>query len=106
MRRPCRMVGGKRPVPRPAEERGLKLSLATSTAKASEHVIADPHPGSASIQMLPWLGSQGEGYDLGAVALSAFMKQKPLALRKCALRSKTKFHWSYISFNLTTIMTR
>jgi hypothetical protein len=42
MRRPCRMAGGKRPVSRPAEERGLKPSLATTHAKASERVIADP----------------------------------------------------------------
>jgi len=41
-RHPCRMAGGKRPVSRPAEERGLKPSLATTTAKASERVIADP----------------------------------------------------------------
>ena len=42
MRHPCRMAGGKRPVSRPAEERGLKPSLATTSAKASERVIADP----------------------------------------------------------------
>ncbi|HUX47397.1 MAG TPA: hypothetical protein VMV58_05230 [Desulfosporosinus sp.] len=42
MRRPCRMAGGKRPVSRPADESGLKPSLATTTAKASERVIADP----------------------------------------------------------------
>ena len=42
MRHPCRMAGGKRPVSRPAEESGLKPSLATTSAKASERVIADP----------------------------------------------------------------
>jgi len=36
------MAGGKRPVSRPAEERGLKPSLATTITKASERVIADP----------------------------------------------------------------
>ncbi|WP_206752173.1 hypothetical protein [Desulfosporosinus fructosivorans] len=33
MRRPCRRAGGKRPVSRPADERGLKPSLATTHAK-------------------------------------------------------------------------
>jgi len=42
MRHPCRKAGGKRPVSRPAEESGLKPSLATTTAKASERMIADP----------------------------------------------------------------
>ena len=37
--------GFKRPVSRPADESGLKPSLATTTAKASRRVIADP-PGS------------------------------------------------------------
>ncbi|TGE40049.1 hypothetical protein E4K67_03465 [Desulfosporosinus fructosivorans] len=36
------VAGGKRPVSRPADESGLKPSLATTTAKASERVITDP----------------------------------------------------------------
>ncbi len=37
-----RRDGERGPVSRPAEESGLKPSLATTTAKASERVIADP----------------------------------------------------------------
>ena len=37
-----RLPSGNVLVSRPAEERGLKPSLATTTAKASERVIADP----------------------------------------------------------------
>ena len=47
MRHPCRMAGGKRPVSRPSDESGLKPSLATTTAKASERVIAGPRSASA-----------------------------------------------------------
>ena len=59
-RRPCRMVGGKRPVPRPDDESGLKPSLATTSAKASRRVIADPLPGNVSQELpLAWV-ARGE----------------------------------------------
>ena len=41
-RRPCRMAGGKRPVSRPAEERGLKPSLATDDRKGIGACDRDP----------------------------------------------------------------
>jgi len=49
---PCPVAGGKRPVSRPADEIGIKPSLATTTAKASERVIADPQG---------WEGNDGSG---------------------------------------------
>ena len=54
---------------RPAEERGLKLSLATTTAKASERVIADPLGFSASEpEKLPLTRVYGGVDDVGSRA--------------------------------------
>ncbi len=56
MRHPCRRAGGKRPRliralskdgEKGPDESGLKPSLATTTAEASERVIADPLAGNA-----------------------------------------------------------
>ena len=54
---PCPVAGGKRPVSRPADESGLKPSLATTIVKASDRVIADP-PGlrrtKEGLERRPW----------------------------------------------------
>ncbi|MDR3583748.1 MAG: hypothetical protein P4L59_00280 [Desulfosporosinus sp.] len=64
---PVAKDGEKGPVFRPADERGLKPSLATTHAKASERVIADPlgwEDASKSVETGGLWGKVTKGYGI------------------------------------------